>query len=81
MEKKEELRQKFHNNIDAIFDKAESVSESSMNELHNLKQKAMLMRENTDNYIRQNPETSVLIAAGAGMAIGALVVAIFMRKH
>jgi len=62
------FRQRTHDRVDKVMDKAESVQERGRE-----------LRENADGYIRQNPEKSVLIAAGVGAVLGAVVVAMMMR--
>lgn len=74
------LRQKTHESIDKIMDKAEGIRESGKEELAHLKEKAMMMRDDVDSYIRKNPEKSVLIAAGVGAVVGAILAAAMMRR-
>jgi ElaB/YqjD/DUF883 family membrane-anchored ribosome-binding protein len=40
-----------------------------------------MMRENVDGYIKENPEKSVLIAAGIGAVVGAIIVASMIRRR
>jgi len=77
---KENMRKMTHDNVDKIMDKAQSMKESGMEQMAGLKEKGIEMKENVDGYIRKNPEKSVLIAAGIGVAIGALFAAAFMRR-
>jgi len=77
----ETLRQKTHNSVDRIMDKAESVGESGKEAIVNLKEKAILMKGNVDDYIKENPERSVLIAAGVGAVVGVVVTALLMRRR
>ncbi|HLM83645.1 MAG TPA: hypothetical protein VK254_00315 [Candidatus Bathyarchaeia archaeon] len=44
-------------------------------------EKASAAKEKTKRYIHENPENSVLIAAGVGAAIGALFVLKMMSKR
>ncbi len=74
------VRQRTHESVDKIMDKAESMSESSKEKMARLKEKAMMMKENVDGYIRKNPEKSVLIAAGIGAVAGAVLAAAMMRR-
>jgi ElaB/YqjD/DUF883 family membrane-anchored ribosome-binding protein len=71
------IRQRTHKSVDNIMDKAQSIGESGKGELIHLKEKATTMNENFDGYIRKNPEKSVLIAAG----IGAVISAMMRRRH
>ncbi len=64
------LRQRTHEGIDRVMDKADSAQEN-----------VLAARENVDGYIRENPEKSVLIAAGVGAVVGGLAVAALMRKR
>lgn len=75
------LRQRTHDGVDRVMDKAESMRESGMEDLAYLKDKATKMRENVDGCIRRNPEKSVLIAAGIGAIVGGLFVATMMRRR
>lgn len=79
--KNQDLRQRTHEGIDTIMDRAESVRESGKDAMHHLKEKAILMRQNTDDYIKAHPEKSMLLAAGVGAAIGVLLTAFVMRKR
>jgi len=78
--KKETIRQKTHESVDKIMDKAESLEESGQKALAGLKEKVLNTKENVDGYIRRNPEKSVLIAAGIGTAVGAILAAIALRR-
>lgn len=74
------IRQKTHNSVDKIIDKAEHMRERSNEEIAYLKEKAIIIKENVDGYIKKNPEKSVLIAAGIGVVIGGIIVATIMRR-
>ena len=76
----ETIRQKTHNSVDKIMDKAESMEESGKEAMAHLKEKATQTRKNVDVYIQNNPEKSVLIAAGVGLVVGAVFTAIMMRR-
>ncbi len=76
-----EYRQQAHDKVDKVMDKAEQLNEKSRETLNHLKEKSKMMRKNLDDHIIKKPEQSVLIAAGIGMAIGALVTAALMRKR
>ncbi len=76
----ETIRQKTHDGVDKIMDKAESMRDSSKEKMAHLKEKAITMKDNADSYIRKNPEKSVLIAAGVGAVIGAIITASMMRR-
>jgi len=75
------IRQRTHERVDKIMDKAESMEETGKEKLAQLKEKASMMRENVDGYIKENPEKSVLIAAGIGAVVGAIIVASMMRRR
>jgi ElaB/YqjD/DUF883 family membrane-anchored ribosome-binding protein len=74
-------RQRTHDGVDKVYDKAEEIEESGREKIAYMKEKAMMAREDVDSYIRKNPEKSVLIAAGVGAVVGALVAAAFMRRR
>ena len=76
-----DVRQKTHEGVDKIMDKAESIRDRSKEGMDNIKEKATMIREDVDGYIRKNPEKPVLIAAGVGAVIGAVIVASMMRKR
>jgi len=40
-----------------------------------------MMKDNVDGYIQKNPEKSVLIAAGVGVVVGAIIAAAMMRRR
>ena len=75
------IRNRAHNGVDKIMDKAESLKEDGEEQLARLKEKATMVRGNVDGYIRDNPEKSVLIAAGVGVVVGAIFVAAMMRRR
>lgn len=75
------IRQRTHEGVDKIMDGAESVRDRGEEEMARLKEKAMMTKENVDGYIRENPEKSVLIAAGIGAVAGAVLAAALMRKR
>ncbi|MGM5482725.1 MAG: hypothetical protein ACQESF_04650 [Nanobdellota archaeon] len=74
------MRTRTHNGVDNIIDKAESMRGSSKQKITHLKEKAIMLKENARGYIQKNPQKSVLIAAGVGMAAGASLIAMIMRK-
>ncbi len=75
------MRQRTHNGVDNIMDKAESMSEGGREKIALLKENATRMKGNIDGYIQKNPERSVLIAAGVGMAAGTVLAATLMRRR
>lgn len=76
------VRQRTHDRVDRIMDNAESMRDRGKEEVAHLRDKAVKTRENVDGYIRENPERSVLIAAGVGAVVGAvLAVAIMKRRN
>jgi len=74
------IRQKTHDSVDKIMDKAENIRESGKEDIAYLKEKAIMMRGNFDSYIQRNPEKSVFIAAGIGVVIGAILAAAMMKR-
>ncbi len=78
--KRSGVRQRTHDGVDRIMDKAESMRESGKEKMAYLKEKAIRMKENVDGKIRRNPKKSVLIAAGVGAVAGAIAAAAMMRK-
>lgn len=76
------IRQRTHDGVDIVMDRAERMSESSKQAIANLRERGVEMKENVDGYISKNPEKSVLIAAGVGAVLGAILTAtIIRRKH
>lgn len=73
-------RQKAHNGVDRIMDKADSMRESSKQAMNRIKEKAITVRKNVDGSIRKHPKKSVAIAAGIGAVVGGTVAAVMMRK-
>ena len=78
---KETIRQKTHNSVDKIIDKAESMRDTSKGAMARLKEKAIATRDNVDKYIQNNPKKSVVIAAGVGAAVGAGVASVIARRR
>ena len=79
-EKMANMREMTHEKVDKIMDKAETMRESGNEALAHVKEKATMMKKNIDGYIRKNPEKSVLIAAGAGAIVGAVLASAMMRR-
>jgi ElaB/YqjD/DUF883 family membrane-anchored ribosome-binding protein len=77
---KDGLRQKTHEGVDNILDKAENVSQSGKDMITRVKKRVITIKENVNSYIKKNPEKSVVIAAGVGILSGAILTAILMRK-
>lgn len=72
--KKTSLRDKVHKKVDLVMDKAEGLNEKGMRTVENL-------RDNIDSNIQNHPEKSLLIAAGIGALIGAVIIASMMRRN
>ncbi|MFP4567480.1 MAG: glycine zipper domain-containing protein [Candidatus Woesearchaeota archaeon] len=86
--KKEELRKQLYDRVDALIDETEDITERGKNiaeniheKIHETKKNIYDARERTDKYIQEKPEQSVLIAAGVGAAIGAIITATIMRRR
>ncbi|MFH2020273.1 MAG: DUF883 C-terminal domain-containing protein [archaeon] len=75
------LRQRTHDSVDKVMDKAESMRESAGEGMAQIKEKTDMMRGNVDGYIRKNPETSVLIAAGVGAIVGGMLTAALINRR
>jgi ElaB/YqjD/DUF883 family membrane-anchored ribosome-binding protein len=75
------VRQRTHDSVDRMMDKAESMRDSSEDAIARLKEKVITLKENVDDHIKENPERSVLIAAGIGVVIGAALTAVVMRRR
>jgi len=74
------VRQRTHDGVDLVMDKAEYMRNGSKEAMHRLNERAIIMNENVDRYIRKNKKKSVLIAASIGVALGAVIAALMMRK-
>jgi ElaB/YqjD/DUF883 family membrane-anchored ribosome-binding protein len=79
-EKSSSVRQKTHNGVDKVMDRADIIRKGSREAMARIKAKAIQVKENVDGYIRKNPKKAVLIAAGAAAVVGAMVTAAMMRK-
>ena len=76
-----DVREKTHEGVDNVMDKADDVRKNGKERLTHLKEKAIIARKNIDSYIQKNPEKSVLMATGVGLALGAIIAtAIAKRK-
>jgi len=76
-----DIRQKTHDSVDKVMDKAESIKKSGEKEIAHLKEKAVEVKKKVDGYIKENPEKAVLIAAATGAVVGAAVTAVLKKKH
>lgn len=85
MEKKSmniaDVRQKTHESVDNIMDKAESFSDTGKESIAQINEKASMIKGSVDDYIRKNPETSLLIAAGVGALVGGILAAAMMGRR
>ena len=74
------IREKTHESVDKIIDKAKIVGDSSIEKIDYLKQKSLRTKRSIDGYIQDNPEKSILIAAGIGIVIGAILTATLIKS-
>jgi len=75
------VKQRTREGVDKIIDTAESMSEEGKNKIESLKEKAQMMRNDVDDYIKKNPEKSVLVAVGIGLVAGAIIAAAMIRRR
>jgi len=75
------VRQKAHDGVDSMMDKADSARESAEEGMEYLNERGERVKENVNGYIRENPGQSVLIAAGVGAVAGAILAAAMMRRR
>jgi|GEM_PF-1713074 len=74
------VRERTHDRVDQWMDKAEDIGEGGRNIIVRLKSKANQMKGNVDGYVRRNPEKSIMVATGIGVAIGALLIGKLMKQ-
>ncbi|MGM5488657.1 MAG: hypothetical protein ACQESG_06930 [Nanobdellota archaeon] len=74
------MRERAHKRVDNIMDKAESMRKNGRERLTRLKGRTMMVKKNVDGYIQKNPEKSVLIASGVGIAGGAILTSSIKRR-
>jgi ElaB/YqjD/DUF883 family membrane-anchored ribosome-binding protein len=74
------VRRIAHESLDMIMNQAEGIRENSRETADTVKEKVIMARENANDYISKNQEKSVLIAAGVGFVVGAVIVAAMTRK-
>ncbi len=75
------FRQKTHDGVDRIMDKAESIRGRGMKTMENMKGKAVKVRDGVNGYIKKNPKKTIMYAAGAGVVAGAVTTAALMRRR
>jgi len=80
MAKIKKLRQRTHDGVDKIMDKAEDIRDTGNEKIKQIKEKTAKIKNDVDGYIQKNPEKSVLIATGVGIVIGAMIAAAMMRR-
>jgi len=68
------IRQRTHNRVDKIMDRAESIGKSSKERIIRQKERVITMREGIDSYIQKKPKRSLLIAAGIGAILAILMI-------
>lgn len=76
-----DMRSRAHEGVDKVMDKADTIRTSSEQGLANLKMKGVMAKKNFDEYIKKNPEKSVLIAVGAGALAGAVIATAMKKKR
>lgn len=79
--KEAEAGERAHKYVDTIYDKAGDIKDKYNEKMTQLKGKLTQTKHGVDGHIKNNPETSVLIAAGAGMLAGAIITALIMRRR
>lgn len=67
------IRDRTHENVDNVMDKAEDISNSSKDIISNQKDKVIRLRDSISNYIQEKPKRSVLIAAGVGAILAKII--------
>jgi ElaB/YqjD/DUF883 family membrane-anchored ribosome-binding protein len=77
----ENTRKTAHEKVDSLMDRTEDYAQRGADQLTSMQEKATQVRETVDTYVKDNPEKSVLIAAGAGAVVGALLAAALMRRR
>lgn len=77
---KEKLKEDIDKALDQAQEKASDYRSMAQEKMMRAREMAHQKREHMKQYVRENPEKSVLIAAGVGMVIGALLSA-KKKKH
>ncbi len=75
------LRQRTHDRVDSVMDKAESIGQRGKDSMAHVKERARMMKGKIDGYIKNNPKKTVMYAAGAGAVAGAVTTSVLMRKR
>jgi ElaB/YqjD/DUF883 family membrane-anchored ribosome-binding protein len=75
------IRQRTHDGVDKVMDKAQSMSDTGKDAMNRSKERAIIMRKDVDGYIGENPEKSILIAMGFGLVVGAILVSVMRRNR
>jgi len=74
------IKKRTQNKVDKIINNTEKIIKNGKNKIIKLKQKAIKKKQNTDSYIKKNPEKSVGIAAGIGALIGLVFAALIIKR-
>jgi len=76
----EHLRQKTHDGVDALMDKAQDMQDSGKEKMIHAKERAIVIGKNMDSYIHKKPKKMIVLAAGIGAVIGAIITASLMSR-
>jgi ElaB/YqjD/DUF883 family membrane-anchored ribosome-binding protein len=58
-----------------------AMTEKTKEEIARMRDKAKMMREDMDEYVRSHPEKSLLMAVGVGAVLGALLTAALSNRR
>lgn len=68
------LRQKAHEGVDSVIDKANNINVNRKKQTNNLKEKIYHIWDGIDNYIEEKPKKSVLIATLIGSIVTIMII-------
>ena len=73
------MREKTHNSVDTVRDSAENARDSGKDVIVSVEAKMIQAKRTVDDYIKKNPERSVLISLGVGTVVGAIGASTFLH--
>jgi ElaB/YqjD/DUF883 family membrane-anchored ribosome-binding protein len=73
-------RSSAHRSVDRFMDNAEDLEGRRLSAIDSLKDRAQTMKDSFNGYVQDNPGKTLVIAAGIGALVGAIITASMMRR-
>ena len=75
-----ETKKRAQSKVNKIINNTEKIIKNGKNKIIKLKQKALKKKQDTDSYIKKNPEKSLGIATGIGVLMGLVFAKLIIKR-